>query len=191
MTLILNLSNTAAPRLLKLICQRLAWAQWPWKSILIKYDTSRYIFAETVRTFTSGLTDCDSNYTPLIGCTGVLYMPPNPCTPLLRALDVSPCHLCGQGLSLNHDTPPPLPMRALIGSVSWYLIYWPLGSYQTWSVSASKLGVNSIDWLGRLGLSERLTVTMGSHWASHTACVLSADDGGVMLWGIFYRRGLR
>lgn len=52
------------------------------------------------------------------------------------------------------------------------LIYWPLGAIKRFLRRASKLGVNSIGWLGRLGLSERLTVRMGSRWASHTACVL-------------------
>lgn len=172
MTLILNLSNTVAQWLIKLICQRLAWAQWPWKSILIRYDASQDIFTETGRNFWRGLTDCDGNYLQLIGCN-VLYATHPRITSFL-------CPLCffllppWPRLDPEPWPPPPSspPMRALIGSVSWDLIYWPLGSYQTLSVLASKLGVNSIGWLRRLGLSERLTVTIGSHWAPHTACVL-------------------
>lgn len=76
MTLILNLSDAAALQLLKLICWRLAWSQWSWKSILIRYDASRYMCAEIGQLFRSGLTDCDGNHFLLIGCTGALCMPP-------------------------------------------------------------------------------------------------------------------
>lgn len=47
---------------------------------------------------------------------------------------------------LREPRPRP-PMRALLGSVSWDLIYWPLGSYQTLSIQAPRSGsTQSVGW---------------------------------------------
>lgn len=86
MTLILNLSDAAALQLLRLICWRLPWSQWSWKSILIRYDASRCMCAEIGQAFRSGLTDCDGDHTLLIGCTAALCMRPTHAQLLRRAL---------------------------------------------------------------------------------------------------------
>lgn len=185
MTLILNLWNTAALQLLKLICQRLAWAQWPWKSILIRYDASHYIFAGTGQTFKSGLTDCDGNYIPLIGCTGVPYTLLTHAQPLAHALCVSLLPLWPR---VVREPWPPHEDSHRVSQLKFDLL-----TSQKLS-NAFCIGFKAWGQLNRLageiGLIREANgydgVTLG---ISHSLCT-AADDGGVMLWGYLLLRGL-